>query len=872
MLKSKFVFALLLFISVENVFAQNSTIGKEFWLGFMENFGTEEGLSTEAVVIITADERTSGTINYLGRTTSFDLEKSEQFILRINSDELDLFHRNSGRVENKGVYISASGNIAVHAFNEMLRTADGTVVLPVSVLGRDYYITTHKEVTPFESTLLVVAIEDNTEIEITPAVNTINGKTAGEPFTVILNRGQSYQVKADGDLTGSRARVVGGEAENCKKIAAFGGSKCTWVGNCEACDVLYQQAYAVSSWGKRFVHIALKERTSGELVKVLASEDGTMVSVDGVPKGTINKGKFMTLNFTSGQSAKIETTKPASVTMFSKGVGCNDPDIPSLSGIGDPFMITYSPSEQFLKELSFNSIQLPSISNHYVNIVVKSGSQGDTRLDGRNIGGAFSPLPGDQDFQIAQINVSEGVHRLVNPDGFAAYVYGFGFRESYGFAAGASLDNLNVDIESAYSFAVEGEKVACLGQEGIWRVIAGNPNFNYFLWDFGDGSPALQGKEVTHQFDAPGTYRITVSASSGANSCDGIEEATFEVEVVESIANLTGNSMVCPEVEEVMYYIEEKEHLEEATFQAIGGEVLENYGDSVLVRWGKENADAKLVMNPYSENGCPGKAVEFNVNITSSLMATAPVGQTNICFDPEVPHIYFVENPVKGRKYEWEIEAGDIVSGQGSPEVEIVWNEPGVIGEVGYTVYGPEGNTCSGVSPKIAVSVAEELAEVFVTDVDCAGNETGEIQIRLAKSPSLHTFIWNHDPALNEPIAENLGAGSYSVIIIDQNGCSQSIETIAVKEHAPEVRMPTGFAPGQPPHVYQGVSACEFSFELWVYNRWGSLMYYGKEGWDGRFNDKLAPIGTYAYILRYNYPLYDKTYSNEIEGVFTLVR
>ena len=440
-------------------FGQSSTVGTEFWVGFMDNnrvpgSGNNPGAPDFAVIVITANENTTGALEYRGQTAPFSLNAGQQFTLRVPSEDLDLLHRNSGVIENKGIHITSSGKIAVHAFNERYRSADGTVVLPVGALGRDYYITSHYEILTAnvnfngniddESTLLVVATEDNTEIEITTTADSQSGNQAGTPRNVILNRGQSYQIKAKGDLTGSRVRVIGDDGDDCKKIAVFGGNKWTSVGNCgEANDHLFQQAYPVTTWGTSFAHVALSGRTSGELVKVLASEDNTEVLVNGTSRGVINRGEFLPLEFGINESGKIDTSKPASVTVFSKSMACNQPTAPGAF-TGDPFMITYSPSEQFLTSLTFNALNLPSITNHYVNVVVKTGTELFTILDGQNIGSRFFPLPGDPEFQYARINISQGVHQMRNAEGFAAYVYGFGELESYGYAAGAALDNMNL--------------------------------------------------------------------------------------------------------------------------------------------------------------------------------------------------------------------------------------------------------------------------------------------------------------------------------------------------------------------------------------------------------------------------------------------
>ena len=51
-----------------DVFAQNNTLGKEFYFGFMENHATPF-LPATASVLITASEKTSGYIEYNNQKT-----------------------------------------------------------------------------------------------------------------------------------------------------------------------------------------------------------------------------------------------------------------------------------------------------------------------------------------------------------------------------------------------------------------------------------------------------------------------------------------------------------------------------------------------------------------------------------------------------------------------------------------------------------------------------------------------------------------------------------------------------------------------------------------------------------------------------------
>jgi PKD repeat protein len=1028
-------FFLLLIIS-NPVNGQLSTMGKEFWVGFMENnrslpSGNNQGNPDFAVIVISADENATGVIEHLGSSTSFSLVAGQQFTFRMPSLTQDLLHRTTGVIENKGIHITSTGKIAIHAFNERSLSADGTVILPVATLGKDYYITSHYEFqvngSNNESTLLVVATEDNTQIEITTSVATLSGNVAKVPSFITLNRGQSYQIKARDDLTGSRIRVVGTNADDCKKISVFGGNKWTRVGNCGAAnDHLFQQAYPVNTWGTSFVHVALEGRSSGELVKVVAAEAGTEIFVNGTSRGTLNQAEWMSIAFDEDESAKIVTSKPASVTVFSKSMECNRANSPEARS-GDPFMITYSPVEQLLKRISFNAMALPAITVHYVNLVVKKGSESKTILDGQNVGGSFSPLSGDPNFSIARISISQGIHRLENSDGFTAYVYGFGEIESYGYAAGAALDNFNFIPEASYDFDITGEKVACLDVEALWGIKSENPNFTYFVWNFGDGTATKIGQQTLHTFTKPGIYEVVVVAAISPNSCEESEEITFEVEVLEPTFEIVGETSVCPEVEEVMYRLENMENVGTAKFEIFGGQIIQEFSDAVIVKWGAANPEAFLRVTPYTQTGCPGTPIDLMVVINQEIEVSEALGELDVCFDSTISHPYSVPNAISSRGYDWVVAGGKLISGQGGPEIEIIWDQPGVTGTVEYTAYSLLDTECEGKAPLISVKVAKEfdVALEKVLPLLCFGGNTGEIAIQINGGVAPFVYAWEHDSNLKTGEAKNLSAGKYSVKITDQLGCVKEILEIEiiqpsllslsnvklegvscygkpdgtvsltivggitpysieyngtnffnasilltdipsgkyawevtdsngcktpvsfeitspaplevevrlekpacpggsngelfafpaggvgpyvyswenqssfgsqligipkgnynvsvtdkigcvslgvgeVIEKSPVVRMPTGFNPKNE-ELYQGVSDCEIDFDLWIYNRWGQLIYSGGSGWDGLVGGVVVPTGNYSYLMRHTFALEGKVEAIDKRGTFTLI-
>lgn len=1035
------VLGLMLFFSSFNpVFGQLSTIGREFFLGFMENNRIVPNRIDQASIIISASEDASGIIQYVNNSIPFSIKSGEQFVYDFPQEGLDIIHRSSGKIENLGVYISATGNIAVHAFNFRQRSADGTVVLPLSSLGKDYLVTAHAEkFAPgvsggsninYESTLLVVAVEDDTNVEIITTTATVNTIPADAPINIKLKKGESYQIKAIGDLTGTRVRVTGSQDGDCKNIAVFGGNKMTSVGtDCEGTtgDHLYQQAYPLFSWGKEYIHVPLKGRTSGEMVKVLASENNTQIFVNGVSKGNLNSGKFSTFVFGPEELANITATKPIAVTVFAKSQWCNIQNGP-LASNGDPTMITLSPNPQLIKSVAFSAVKVVGIVNHYVNIIAKTGTQGGTVLDGVNVGNQFSPVPGNAGYVYAQVEISEGVHTMTNPDGVIAYVYGSGFIESYGYSAGASLSNLNFETEVDYDFEVEGNKVACLGETGAWKIIPSNPKFEIFEWTFGDGTDMQEGQEVDHLFKEPGIYQIKIVAFTGDRACDQIEEAFFDVEVVESSGEISGADNVCPLIDEAVYEFVNFQNAGKVIWEVTGGEIIDSDNYSAKIRWGDFDPKAKVIAIPVTDQGCLGKPVEMGILINPAIEPELPEGRSQICFGESESFKYKVKNLIPDRKYQWFVTGGTIISGENATEVTVEWQGVGSQGEIWFEEYSQINTSCGGESKRLKVKVNPPMEANLIafTEEICAGSKLGRIEILAIGGTGDFTFEWSHDPLLKGNLAEGLGIGTYSVLVKDSGGCeiffenleissSEAFELIGaptitnascfdladgkvdfelrggtkpyrvegfdfvatenqlevfglprgehrlvvkdvigcefilevtidsppaisvdfqiqkfacsglangsllaipqggvapflflwdwenstapniidipsgeygltvedangcqkkvfgkMEEGVPILRMPTGFIPKD--GLFQGVSNCDLQFNLWVYDKWGSLVYAGEKGWDGKIGDQDAAIGTYTYMIEYFFNIEGEKQTLQQRGSFTLLK
>jgi PKD repeat protein len=1035
------IFVLALLSASFSVQAQVSTLGREFYLGFMENNATVF-FPVTASVLITAAEKTTGYLEYNDQKQFFSLEKGQQFVQNFPDALHNILHKSSGLVEEKSIYIKSSGEVSVHAFNKRQASSDGTVVLPITALGKDHYITSHFDVfepgldiSPsnknFESTLLVVAVEDKTEVEITPTARVdFNGTPvpAVAPLRITLNKGQTFQLKAAaGDLTGTRVRVINGTDGDCKNLAVFGGNKMTSAGdNCATSgDHLYQQAYPIASWGKSYIHLPLADRTSGEIIKVLASQDNTQVKINGQNKGTLNRGAFFTFEFTKDDIVSIESSKPTAVSMIAKSGNCNDQN-DSYSRYGDPSLVTLSPVNQMVKEMVFSSVKMNWIRTHLVNILVKKGTAQQTFLNGQAVGNQFKPVPTNPNFEYARLIVEEGANTLKNASGFLAIAYGSGAVESYAYAVGAALEAIQFETATIYPFAITGDKVACLGVAGDWKITTDNPAYRFFTWTFGDGSAPKQGVSAPHTFQKPGKYQISVLASSGEGNCDSEETFRFEVEVLEVQGKLSGPATVCPGIDEATYRFEHVGVLGKMVWEVQGGTILSEETEQIRIRWGVGVASGKIKATPYTQAGCPGKALEFTVAITEALVPDAPKGSSGIC-GLATPMTYEVPFPLSGRNYTWTATGGQLLGGQNTIRVEVLWDVAAPNRQLVYEEVSLVNGACLGISKVLNVLVYPALAvdPPQVSSPGCLGQANGSIQLQPRGGSGAYTYRWAHNPSLTSSLANGLAAGSYRVWVTDATGCSVAeiealltdpdpialqgmvevkqvscfegidgevrvqlaggtppfkvlgadsrwenpyltvlglavgkyrlsiqdsrgcvltvdvemkgpeelsvtatvlrpgcegsldgqlsldivggtapysvawdngrsgftlselapgkynyfvtdakgcvtVGTATVKQAQPQLRMPTGFLPSE--GSFGPVVNCPVTFEILIWDRWGDLVYLGKDPWDGNIKTSTAPIGSYSYMIRYQYLLEGTLTQEERRGIFMLLR
>nr|AQQ74756.1 hypothetical protein [uncultured bacterium] len=432
--------------------------GTDFWLCFMKNFreqepgkpGSYEPAQLEVFVTAEDDAEVTMEIPALSFRHRMSVPAGTIRSVRITPEaELDTFPR----VQTRAIHIQSTTPIAVYALNHRIQTTDTYLALPTTVLGTEYRAICYSKLSAVLTPIFaIVATDDDTRVEIDPTTPTTDGHGVHQRYTIELQRGQVYQVRAQfyaagtGDLTGTFIKAN-------KPIAVFSGHTCAYVPpGVTACNHLVEQLPPVSAWGKHYYIGKLRGR-SRYTFRVLAANDRTRVFKNQTLIAVLDAGEYYEEQNETGH-VQITADKPILVAQYSQGYGNGDQ-------IGDPMMILVSPTQQFVRRYRI-ATPVQGSWEHYINIVAREDAIGTIRLDGRPLPRtAFEPI-GISSYYIAQVRLEYGSHTIVGDEPFGLYSYGFGYRydayDAYGTMGGQTfivLDTLRDRLPPQTTFALK---------------------------------------------------------------------------------------------------------------------------------------------------------------------------------------------------------------------------------------------------------------------------------------------------------------------------------------------------------------------------------------------------------------------------------
>ncbi|MBX7043393.1 MAG: T9SS type A sorting domain-containing protein [Ignavibacteria bacterium] len=410
--------------------------GTDFWLMFNGNLGTPT-----LTMFITSDVNTSGTVTPQGGAPiPFNVVANTVTPVSIPGSYAN---HTSDVIDNKGVHVVSNDEVTVYGLNYIAFTTDAYLGLPTDILGTSYVVLTYRNSNVVNAVQFgVVATQDNTTITITPSVTT-GGRTAGVPYNIVMNQGETYELRNTGaapnDLSGTTIT-------SDKPIGVMGSHQCVNIpAGFVFCDHICEMLPPTTTWGRNFVTVPLRSRVNGDTWIIMASQNATVVTINGVPQAPINAGDRIETILT-GQSI-ITANNPVLVAQYSNGS--------SFSGNpGDPFMMICPPYEQYLSGYTLTTVS--GYVAHYINVVAPNAVVGSLTLDAVPVPVVeFTPI-GASGFSGAQLAVTPGSHTLAATLPFGVFQYGFNNDDSYGYPGGLSLSPVAVvsGIDATPEFSI----------------------------------------------------------------------------------------------------------------------------------------------------------------------------------------------------------------------------------------------------------------------------------------------------------------------------------------------------------------------------------------------------------------------------------
>lgn len=437
---------------------RSSFEGRHFLVGFMDNFNEGTHFLQALQIQIATSYKTVVRVSLPGvpYTSEYSLKADTVLVLTIPPS----FETTESEIiqNTKLVEITSDAPVSVYSFNSKTATSDAYNVIPTFSWGTEYVaLTLPNYRNGFDalhrSEFMIMAAEDATTVTIHPRVPTQKGKSAGVPFSVILQKGESYLVKSGnswsgaGDLSGS---VVTAD----KPIGFLSGHMRTPIPQTSIYkNHLVEMLPPVSTWGKKFItapyHINGRI-IEGDLFRVLNSVPDTHINFTQIFSSDsllhLSGANSVSDQYGVRRPALWEADQPIALAQFiySQEVP------PENEDDYDPAMAIIPPVEQFVSRVVFQVPQSPlgyteQFSSHYANVICDSLALHTVRLDGKlltelvpNI--QFQAVGNNPPYYWAAVRVQVGVHVLSTTQGkFSGLLYGTGDADAYAMTMGFSL-------------------------------------------------------------------------------------------------------------------------------------------------------------------------------------------------------------------------------------------------------------------------------------------------------------------------------------------------------------------------------------------------------------------------------------------------
>ncbi len=162
----------------------------------------------------------------------------------------------------------------------------------------------------------------------------------------------------------------------------------------------------------------------------------------------------------------------------------------------------------------------------------------------------------------------------------------------------------------------------------------------------------------------------------------------------------------------------------------------------------------------------------------------------------------------------------------------------------------------AGCANSVIIEVEEPRGIFFeftINPATCEDTTDGSIELFVGGGTSPYAYDWSDGEIVPERF--NLSSGRYTVNVTDVNGCQKEMTAEVNNRDKLCLRVPKAFSPNgdtmndtwelDQAHIYPNM-------KVRIFNRWGKILYESigySRPWDGTFEGKIVPAGTYYYTI-----------------------
>ena len=492
----------------------------------------------------------------------------------------------------------------------------------------------------------------------------------------------------------------------------------------------------------------------------------TTESTDSI--GGLSAGVY-TLTITDNEGCtkvkSIEITQPDTLILTSttlQNVSCNGGNDGELqlvaTGGTQPYQLLSGETFAFDGDSVFSGV--PAVNNSPVQVIDANGCTGGAVVNITEPATLVTTAVVDSN--ITCNGLSNGGKTASATGGTTPYTYAWSNGATTASITGVSAGTYSVTITDAngctdsasgtvtepaalVASSVVDSNVTCFGltNGGASSSATGGTTPYAYLWSNSATTASITGV-------AAGTYSVTITDHNGCTSTSSevITEPDTLILTSTTLQNVSCNGGSDGEIQLVATGGTQP-------YQLLSGETFAFDGDSVFLGAPAVNNSPVQVIDA---NGCTGGAI-INVTEPAVLFTQTNVTSTVSCYGGS------------------DAEVTTTTTG-GTMPYNYVWSTgattSGVTGlsSGAYTVTVTDNNGCSLVRTQ-TIGQPDSISAAITVDasVDCFGGNQGALSVNVSGGTAPYNYNWNNGGATNNII--NLTAGTYTVTITDDNGCTK---------------------------------------------------------------------------------------------------